>query len=60
MCPFIDLGFYKLPTFGLMVALGLLAAAYVMQADFRRRGINADAFFIIGVAGLAGLVGARV
>ncbi len=60
MYPFIDLGFYQLPTFGLMVALGLLAAAYVMQADFRRRGMNADAFFIIGVAGLAGLVGARL
>lgn len=60
MYPFIDLGFYQLPTFGLMVALGLLAAAYVMQADFRRRGMNADAFFIIGVAGLAGLLGARL
>lgn len=60
MYPFIDLGFYQLPTFGLMVALGLLAAAYVMQADFRRRGMSADAYFIIGVAGLAGLVGARL
>jgi prolipoprotein diacylglyceryl transferase len=60
MYPFMDLGFYQLPTFGLMVALGLLAAAYVMQADFRRRGMTADAYYIIGVAGLAGLVGARL
>ncbi len=60
MYPFIDLGFYQLPTFGLMVALGLLGAAYLMQADFRRRRMEVDAFFIIGVAGLAGLVGARL
>lgn len=59
-----------------MVAAGLLAAAYVLQADVNRRreGLekrgafqkedeksrNDEGFFIIGVAGLAGLVGARL
>jgi phosphatidylglycerol---prolipoprotein diacylglyceryl transferase len=60
MIPYLYIGPVSLPTFGLMVATGLLAAAYVLQADFRRRGIGADAFLIIGIAGLAGIVGARL
>jgi phosphatidylglycerol:prolipoprotein diacylglycerol transferase len=60
MIPYLHIGPVSLPTFGLMVATGLLAAAYVLQADFRRRGIHADAFLIIGIAGLAGIVGARL
>lgn len=60
MIPYLHLGPLDLPTFGLMVATGLLVAAYVVQADFARRGITADAFMIIGVAGLAGIAGARL
>jgi len=60
MIPYLHIGPVPLPTFGLMVATGLLAAAYVLQADFRRRGIRADAFLIIGIAGLAGIAGARL
>ena len=47
-------------TFGLMVAVALLVSAYILQADFQRRGIRADAFLIIGIAGLAGIAGARL
>jgi phosphatidylglycerol---prolipoprotein diacylglyceryl transferase len=43
-----------------MVASGLLIASYILQADFRRRGIRSDAFLIIGIAGLVGIVGARL
>src|SRR5215468_4610536 len=60
MIPYLHIGPLPLPTFGLMVATGLLVAAYSLQADFRRRGIRADAFLIIGIAGLAGIVGARM
>src|SRR5262245_62152963 len=60
MIPYLHIGPLSLPTFGLMVATGLLVASYILQADFRRRGIRADAFLIIGVAGLAGIVGARL
>jgi phosphatidylglycerol---prolipoprotein diacylglyceryl transferase len=60
MIPYLHIGPLSIPTFGLMVATGLLVAAYVLQADFRRRGIRADAFLIIGIAGLAGIVGARL
>ncbi|HWZ98724.1 MAG TPA: prolipoprotein diacylglyceryl transferase [Candidatus Dormibacteraeota bacterium] len=60
MIPFLHLGPLTIPTFGLMVATGLFVAAYVIQADFRRRNTKTDAFLIIGVAGLAGIVGARL
>jgi phosphatidylglycerol:prolipoprotein diacylglycerol transferase len=76
MIPFLHLGPLTIPTFGLMVATGLLAAAYLLQADFDRRreqfiksghlknggkpGPHDEGFLIIGIAGLAGLVGARL
>src|SRR6201981_245564 len=43
-----------------MVALALITAAYVLQADFDRRGLNADAFTMITIAGLLGILGAKL
>lgn len=75
MIPFLHLGPLTIPTFGLMVATGLLAAAYLLQADFDRHreqfvksgylknvklSHHDEGFLIIGIAGLAGLVGARL
>jgi prolipoprotein diacylglyceryl transferase len=60
MIPYLHIGPLNIPTYGLMVALGLLAGAYILQADLRRRKVQADAFLIIGVVGVAGLVGARL
>jgi prolipoprotein diacylglyceryl transferase len=60
MIPYIHLGPLSLPTFGLMVATALLCAAYILDADFKRRKLQADAFMIIGIAGLAGIAGARL
>jgi phosphatidylglycerol---prolipoprotein diacylglyceryl transferase len=60
MIPYLHLGPIQLPTFGLMVALALITAAYVLQADFDRRGMNADAFTMITVAGLLGILGAKL
>ncbi len=60
MIPYLHLGPLQLPTFGLMVALALIIAAYVLQADFDRRGMNADAFTMVTVAGLMGIVGAKL
>src|SRR5713101_9630053 len=76
MIPFLHLGPLTIPTFGLMVATGLLAAAYLLQADFDRRreqflksgylksggkpSHHDEGFLIIGIAGLAGLVGAKL
>lgn len=73
MIPYLHLGPLIVPTFGLMVALGLIAAAYVLQADFDRRGFKADvplspalpsflldAFTMITLAGLMGIAGAKL
>ena len=60
MIPYLHLGPLQLPTFGLMVALALITAAYVLQADFDRRGMNANAFTMITIAGLLGILGAKL
>jgi prolipoprotein diacylglyceryl transferase len=71
MIPFLHLGPLSIPTFGLMVAVALMVSAYVLQADFDRRrtqlekipgyrGQKDEGFLIIGIAGIAGLVGARL
>jgi phosphatidylglycerol:prolipoprotein diacylglycerol transferase len=60
MIPFIHIGPLSIPTYGLMVALGLICAAYILQADFDRRGLKADAFTMITIAGLAGIFGSKL
>jgi len=76
MIPFLHLGPLSIPTYGLMVATGLLVAAYLLQADINRhraqfikrgylksedkKNYGDEAFLIIGIIGIAGLVGARV
>jgi prolipoprotein diacylglyceryl transferase len=76
MIPFLHLGPLTIPTFGLMVATAMLVSAYILQADFNRHRAqfiksgyakgggpashNDEGFLIIGVAGLAGLIGARL
>jgi phosphatidylglycerol---prolipoprotein diacylglyceryl transferase len=58
--PFIHIGPLTLGTYGIMVALGLICAFFVIRSDLRRRGYGAEAENIIGTTGLAGLVGARL
>lgn len=60
MYPFIHIGPITLGTYGLMVAIGLICAFFVLRADFVRRRISADAEAIIGITGLAGLAGSRL
>lgn len=60
MLPYLHLGPLTIPTFGLMVALALISSAYILQADFDRRRMKADAFLMITVAGLVGIVGAKL
>jgi phosphatidylglycerol---prolipoprotein diacylglyceryl transferase len=58
--PFIHIGPLTLGSYGLMVATGLICAFFILRADFGRRKVSADAEAIIGITGLAGLVGSRV
>ncbi len=60
MYPFIHIGPITLGTYGIMVAVALIVAFYVMQADLRRRRLAADPNVIVGLTGLAGLAGARL
>ena len=60
MIPFIHIGPLSIPTYGLMVALGMIGAAYILQADFDRRGMKADAFTMITIAGLTGIFCSKV
>jgi len=64
MVPFLHIGPVEVPTFGLMVALAMLVAFFVLRADMARRGIAtkesgaAEAF--IAIPCLAGIAGAKI
>jgi phosphatidylglycerol:prolipoprotein diacylglycerol transferase len=58
--PFLHVWRLDVPTFGLMVALAMLCAYFVLRADLARRGIAADAETLIAVPCLAGILGAKL
>jgi len=64
MIPFLHIGSLVIPTYGLMVALAMLAAYFVLRADLARRGIapksSSLAETLIAIPCLAGLVGAKL
>ena len=60
MYPFIPLGHWNLPTFGLMLWLAAVAGAFLMDRSFRRAHISADAVGMVAVAVVAGIVGAKL
>ena len=64
MIPFLHIGPFAIPTFGLMVACAMLTAYFVLRADLARRGIAAknsgEAEALISFPCLAGFVGAKL
>jgi phosphatidylglycerol---prolipoprotein diacylglyceryl transferase len=58
--PFLHLGPLTIPTYGMMVALGLVGAFFVLRADLARRGIAAEAEMLIAIPALAGIAGAKL
>jgi phosphatidylglycerol---prolipoprotein diacylglyceryl transferase len=62
--PFLHLGPIEIPTFGLLVAVAMIVAYYVLRADMARRGIaeksSATAEIFVVVPALAGIVGAKL
>ncbi|MGA3294378.1 MAG: prolipoprotein diacylglyceryl transferase family protein [Candidatus Acidiferrales bacterium] len=64
MIPFLHFGPVLIPTFGLMVAVAMLAAYYVLRADLARRGLapkdSPVAEILIAVPCLAGIAGAKL
>jgi phosphatidylglycerol:prolipoprotein diacylglycerol transferase len=60
MYPYIHIGSINLPTFGLMLWLASVAAAFVMDRNFKRWNIEADAIGMVAVAVVAGIIGAKL
>ena len=65
MLPYLHLWRLNVPTFGLMLWLAAVAAAFVMDRGFKRArimvdGAGADAVGMVAVAVVAGIVGAKL
>jgi phosphatidylglycerol:prolipoprotein diacylglycerol transferase len=60
MLPFLHIWRLSVPTFGLMLWLAAVVAAFVMDRAFRRARISADAVGMVAVAVVAGIVGAKL
>ena len=60
MFPYIHLGSFPIPTFGLMLWLAAVTAGFIMDRNFRRWKIDADAVGMVAIAVVAGIVGAKL
>ncbi len=58
--PYLHLWSLNVPTFGLMLWLAAVTAAFLMDRGFRRAHIDADAVGMVAVAVVAGIVGAKL
>src|SRR5688572_29254762 len=56
----IEIGGFKVTSFGVMIALSFLAAAWLCARGFRRAGVNPDyAWDLAGWAAICGILGAK-
>jgi phosphatidylglycerol:prolipoprotein diacylglycerol transferase len=64
MLPYLHLNLHfwhpDVPTFGLMLWLAAVAAAFIMDRSFQRAHVDADAVGMVAVAVVAGIVGAKL
>src|SRR5579863_8307085 len=60
MYPYLHLFGFHIPTFGLMLWLAAVTAGLVMDRNFKRAQINADAIGMVAIAVVAGIVGAKL
>jgi len=60
MLPYLHIWHFNLPTFGLMLWVASVVAAFVMDRSFRRAHIEADAVGMVAIAVVAGIVGAKL
>jgi phosphatidylglycerol---prolipoprotein diacylglyceryl transferase len=58
--PFLHVGRLAIPTYGLLVALGIYVAFRVLRADLLRRSIALDAEAVVAAAAIAGIIGAKL
>jgi phosphatidylglycerol:prolipoprotein diacylglycerol transferase len=62
MLPYIHIPFWphNIPTFGLMLWLAAVVGALVMDRNFRRAKLSADAVGMVAITVVAGIVGAKL
>ncbi len=61
MYPYIHIPYlFTIPTFGLMLWLAAVTAAVVVDRNFKRAHIEADAIGMVAIAVVAGIIGAKV
>src|SRR6185312_2384805 len=60
MVPYLHLGFFDLPTFGLMLWVAAVTAAFLVDRAFKRAHLDADAVGMVAIAVVAGIVGAKL
>ena len=58
--PYLHIWSLNVPTFGLMLWLAAVTAAFVMDRGFRRAHIDADAVGMVAVTVVVGIVGAKL
>src|SRR5208337_1067784 len=60
MLPFLHIGSFSLPTYGLMLSLAIMTAMFVMDRAIKRAHLAADAVSMVATAALAGIVGSKI
>ncbi len=60
MYPFFHIGHISIGTFGLMLWLAAVCGWWILDQNFRRFGLKADAMGIVAVVTVAGIVGAKL
>jgi phosphatidylglycerol:prolipoprotein diacylglycerol transferase len=60
MLPYLHIGSFNLPTFGLMLWVAIVAAAIVVDRAFKRAKISADAVGMVAIAAVIGIVGSKI
>jgi len=60
MHPFLHIGSFALPTYGLMLWVAIMTAMIVVDRAFKRAHLTADAVAMVAVAALAGVAGSKI
>ncbi|MFT4111968.1 prolipoprotein diacylglyceryl transferase [Silvibacterium sp.] len=60
MYPFIHIGRFSVGTFGILLWLAAVCACLVLQRNFRRWKIEADAIGIVAICTVAGVIGSKL
>ena len=60
MHPFLHIGSFALPTYGLMLWVAIMTAMFVVDRAFKRAHLTADAVAMVAVAAVAGVAGSKI